>query len=75
MRNVTIISNKQLKIMHQCQINGDLCVIKCMIDNYKYPNYIKNLMRYMSRKRNDSEKCSKDSLKYSRKQSTFISIN
>ena len=61
MRNVKIISNKQLKIMNQCQISCNRCLIKFMIDNCKYQSCVKILMPCMCRKRSDSEKCSKDS--------------
>ena len=58
MRNVKIISNEQLEIMDQCQMNCNLCLIKSMIDNFKYQNSVKILMRSMCRKRSDNEKCS-----------------
>ena len=61
MRNVKIVSNKQLMIMNQCQISCNRCLIKPMIDNCKHQNSVKILMRCMCRKRSDSEKCSKDS--------------
>ena len=60
-RNVKIISNKQLKIMNQCQISCNRCLIKSMIDNRKYQNCVKTLVPCMCRKRSDSENCSEDS--------------
>ena len=71
MRNVKIISNKQLKIMNQCRISCNRWLIKSMINNCKYQNSVKILIRCIRRKRSDSEKCSKDSKRIFKKTVTF----
>ena len=73
MRNVKIVSNKQLKVMKQCRMSCNLCLIKSMIDNCKYQSCVKTLMPCMCRKRSDNEKCSEGSQKIFQKTINFHS--